>query len=81
MKVLQNFTGKTIQLIELVPEDNKKSYFKIQLSIDKEGKYVSEAKIFNKDGNIMTYAIIKFTPNAVVTDDQFVFNTQYKHQM
>jgi outer membrane lipoprotein-sorting protein len=66
--------GKAIQLIELIPEDNKKSYFKIQLSIDKAGQYVSEAKIFNKDGNIMTYAIVKLTPNATVTDDQFIFN-------
>ena len=66
--------GKAVQLIELTPEDNKKSYFKIQLTIDKAGKYVNEAKVFDKNGNIYTYSIVKFTPNAAVTDDLFSFN-------
>jgi len=66
--------GKAIQLIELTPDDSKKSYFKIQLTIDKAGKYVSEAKVFDKNGNIYTYSIVKFSPNAIVTDDLFSFN-------
>jgi outer membrane lipoprotein-sorting protein len=67
-------SGKAIQLIELTPDDSKKSYFKIQLTIDKAGKYVNEAKVFDKNGNIYTYSIVKFTPNAIVTDDLFSFN-------
>ena len=67
-------SGKAIQLIELTPDDSKKSYFKIQLTIDKAGKYVSEAKVFDKNGNIYTYSIVKFSPNAIVTDDLFSFN-------
>ena len=67
-------SGKAIQLIELTPDDSKKSYFKIQLTIDKAGKYVSEAKVFDKNGNIYTYSIVKFTPNTIVTDDLFSFN-------
>ncbi len=66
--------GKNVQLIELVPEDAKKAYSKIELSIDKAGKYVNEAKVFNKDGNIITYSVVKFTPNTPVTDDLFSFN-------
>ncbi len=66
--------GKAIQLIELTPDDNKKNYIKIQLTIDKVGKYVSEAKVFDKNGNIYTYSIVKFTPNATLTDDLFSFN-------
>ncbi len=66
--------GKAIQLIELTPDDNKKNYIKIQLKIDKVGKYVSEAKVFDKNGNIYTYSIVKFTPNATLTDDLFSFN-------
>jgi hypothetical protein len=75
-KFLANKTiaGKAVQLIELTPDDNKKSYFKIQLTIDKVGKYVNEAKVFDKNGNIYTYSIVKFTPNAAVTDDLFSFN-------
>jgi len=32
------------------------------------------AKVFDKNGNIYTYSIVKFTPNAAVTDDLFSFN-------
>lgn len=70
----KTIAGKAVQLIELTPDDNKKSYFKIQLTIDKAGKYVNEAKVFDKNGNIYTYSIVKFTPNAAVTDDLFSFN-------
>ena len=66
--------GKVQQLIELIPEDNKKSYFKIQLMIDKAAQYVSEAKVFDKSGSIYTYTIQKFMPNALVSDDTFTFN-------
>lgn len=74
----KTLAGKSVQVIELVPEDNKKNYFKIQLSIDKAGKYVTEAKVYDKSGSIYTYSITKFTPDANVTDDMFVFNkTKY----
>lgn len=66
--------GKQIQQIELTPEDPKKNYFKIILNIDKAAKYVSEAKIFEKSGGILTYSILKFTPNAPVTNENFFFN-------
>jgi outer membrane lipoprotein-sorting protein len=66
--------GKVIQVIELTPEDTKKNYFKIVLNIDKTGKFVSEAKIYEKSGGILTYSIVKFTPNIAVTEDVFVFN-------
>lgn len=66
--------GKDVQLIELTPEDSKKNYFKIQLTIDKKEKYVNEAKVFDKSGSIYTYSIVKFSPNAKVTDDMFTFN-------
>ena len=66
--------GKQVQQIELTPEDTKKNYFKIILNIDKTAKYVSEARIFEKNGGILTYSIVKFTPNAAVTNDNFSFN-------
>ena len=65
---------KSFQIIQLVPDDNKKAFFKIELSIDKKNKYVSEAKVFNKDGNIITYSIDKFNPNSKVADELFTFN-------
>lgn len=70
----KTIAGKTVHLIELTPEDVKKNYFKIILSINKADKYVSDAKIFEKSGGVLTYSIVKFTPNVSVTDDNFTFN-------
>jgi len=66
--------GKPVQQIELVPEDARKNYSRILLQIDKTGKFVNEAKIFEKGGNIITYSIVKFSPNASVTEELFTFN-------
>lgn len=69
-----NKAGVVVQQIELTPEDAKKNYFKILLTVDKNGKYVREAKIFEKNGGIITYSIVKFTPNVSLTSDPFTFN-------
>lgn len=66
--------GKVVQQIELIPEDPKKKFFKIMLNIDKTGKYVSEARIYEKSGGILTYTISKFTPNIALATDAFTFN-------
>ena len=66
--------GVATSLIELFPEDAKKNYFKIQIEINKKDKYVQTARVFDKNGNIYTYSIVKFTPNAVTSDDLFTFN-------
>jgi outer membrane lipoprotein-sorting protein len=68
--------GAPVQMIELTPEDSKKAFFKIVLTIDKSGKFVKEAKIFEKSGAITTYSILKFTPNAPLPADQFTFNKE-----
>lgn len=66
--------NETIQQIELYPEDNKKNYFKVLISVSKKDKYLTSAKVFDKNGNIYTYSISKFTPNAVVSDEIFTFD-------
>ena len=68
--------GGTVQQIELTPDDTKKNYFKILLSIDKAGQFVKEAKIYEKSGAILTYSIVKFTPNSAVNDNMFVFDAK-----
>lgn len=66
-------SGKTVHQIELVPEDSKKPYFKIQLNINKTEKYVMSAKVMNKNGTTLNYAVEKFTPDVVVADNIFTF--------
>lgn len=70
----KKLNGHDAQLIELVPDDNKKNYFKIILTINKPGKYVEEARVYDKSGVIYNYSIVKFTPDAKVTADLFQFN-------
>ena len=64
----------TMQQIELVPDDTKKSYFKIQLNINKAEKVISSAKIFDKNGTHFTYSIDVFKANADAPDAAFTFN-------
>ncbi len=63
------------QQIELVPDDSKKSYFKIQLNINKQEKIISSAKVLEKSGNQFTYSIEKFKMNPDAPDALFTFDT------
>jgi outer membrane lipoprotein-sorting protein len=65
---------KTLQQIELVPDDTKKSYFKIQLFIDKKEKVISSAKIYNKNGTNFTYVIEQFKMNVDAPETLFTFD-------
>lgn len=67
--------GKTVEQIELVPDDQKKPYFKIQLNINKTLKYIVSAKILNKNGTTLTYTVDKFNPDVQAPDNLFSFDT------
>jgi outer membrane lipoprotein-sorting protein len=66
--------GKVYQEIDLSPEDIKKSFFKIRLSIDKVKKQIYSALIFDNNGNHYTYIIKSFVPNIPVPDNTFTFD-------
>ena len=74
----KTISGKVYQLIELVPDDAKKSFFKVQLQINKSEKQVTSAKVFQKNGTYLTYSIEKFKPNSVISDSMFTFQKE-KH--
>jgi outer membrane lipoprotein-sorting protein len=66
--------GKIYQEIDLTPEDIKKTFFKVRLSIDKVRKQIYSALLFDKNGNRYTYTIKTFTPNVPVADNAFTFD-------
>lgn len=66
--------GRTLEVIELTPEKKKSQITKLQIGVDKADKSVRNWQITNKDGQITTYVITKFTPNAGVPDSYFVFD-------
>ena len=66
--------GKIYQQIDLTPEDGKKSFFKIRLTIDKLKREIYSALIFDKNGNRYTYTLKTFVPNPPVSAATFSFD-------
>lgn len=72
-KVIAN---KTCQVIDLIPLDKNKSYFKVRLTVDKKAKQLVQSKIFDKNGNRYTYTVKTLTANPTVADAFFTFDTK-----
>lgn len=71
----QNEKGMTYQLVELVPvEPKKKNFFKVKLSINKNDKFITSAKLFDKNGTIQTIAVDKLSPDACDDDAIYSFS-------
>ena len=66
--------GRTLEVIELLPEKKKAQIARLQISVDKNDKSVRNWQITDKDGKLTTYVIDKFTPNTGMADSYFVFD-------
>lgn len=66
--------GKNLVLIELVPEDKDKPFFKIKLVIDKGAMVPQSLHYFGKEGTKYFVEIKEFTPNTKMEDAMFTFN-------
>jgi outer membrane lipoprotein-sorting protein len=69
----ENVAGRVCQIIDLTPEDDKKEFFKVRLTIDKLKKQICSALIFDKNGINFNYSITSFTPNVTVPETTFSF--------
>ena len=68
--------GKTLHNIDLTPIDSKRSFFKVRLQIEKLTKQITNAVIFDKNGNKYTYTIKTFMPNVKVPESTFAFDSK-----
>lgn len=68
--------GKSVDVIEMTPLDKSKPFFKVLLRVDKATHNVVSTEIFEKGGNRYSYEVTSFTPNAPVTDADFVFDSK-----
>ena len=68
--------GKILHNIDLTPLDGKRSFFKVRLQVDKLSKQITNAVIFDKNGNRYTYTIKTFTPNVKVPESTFAFDSK-----
>lgn len=71
----QTEKGMIYQLVELVPVDpKKKNIFKVKLTINKNDKFISTAKVFNKNGSIQTITVDKLTADSLLDDALFSYS-------
>jgi outer membrane lipoprotein carrier protein len=67
----------TIATILLTPT-KVKQFTKVELMVDVNKKIITGGKVYEKNGNVMSYAISGFAANAVVADNVFVWDAK-KH--
>ena len=65
--------GKTIDVIDLYPEELKSPHARITISIEKESMRLHSARVQGKDG-VNTVLAIKKYDHTAVPDDVFIFN-------
>ena len=67
-------SGKTLQEIEMTPNDKTKPFHKVYLTIDKNAKTIYSTKVLEKAGNRYSYTVNSFNGSANIPDTKFVFN-------
>lgn len=70
----ENLNGKTVQVIDLFPEDNTKEMTKIRLYVDKAKSQIAKAQTFNKDGNTYILVLKSMKTDQPFGDDYFRFD-------
>jgi outer membrane lipoprotein-sorting protein len=70
----ENFNGKAVFVIDLVPENKTKEYTKVRLFIDKTKYQILKAISYNKDGNTYTLVLKSIKTNQNLADDFFKFD-------
>lgn len=68
--------GKTIQEIEMTPNDKSKPFHKVYLEIDKTAKTIYSTKVLEKEGNRYSYTVTALNGSADIADTKFAFNKQ-----
>jgi outer membrane lipoprotein carrier protein len=66
--------GKTLQEIEMTPNDKNKPFHKVYLLIDKRGGVIYSTKVLQKDGNRYSYTVNTMNGKANIADSKFSFN-------
>lgn len=71
--------GKSLYLIDLIPESNIKDFTKISISINKATMMINSAIMFDKAGTQFKIKVVKMELNKPVDDTLFMFDTsKYK---
>jgi outer membrane lipoprotein-sorting protein len=69
---------KNCAVVDLMPKDKTKPFFKVRIWIDKSAKYITRMKVFDKNGTLYTYNITTFNSKEKLEDNYFKFDAS-KH--
>ena len=62
-------------VIDLIPDDQDKPFFKVRLWIQKNDNSLFRWKLFDKTGNTYLYSISKFDGSYKAKDEEFIFDS------
>jgi outer membrane lipoprotein-sorting protein len=68
--------GKTVEVVDLFPENRDKPYSRIKLFVAKESGNIAKITQLGKDGNNYIIDIKDLKPNVTCNDSMFVFKTE-----
>ncbi len=66
-----NKNGNNYHIIDLIPEDKERDFFKIKVFVDSKAYYLSEMVVMYKDGTKADYQIKDFKMNLDLKDKMF----------
>lgn len=66
--------GKTVQEIEMTPNDKTKPFHKVYLLIDKASSSIYSTRVLEKSGNRYVYTVSSMNGNANIADTKFMFD-------
>lgn len=64
----------SIDVVDLVPEDREKDYFKIRMEITSAGNELKSFKVFDKSGSRYLYQVLTFTADSSIEDAVFDYD-------
>ncbi|QRR04211.1 outer membrane lipoprotein carrier protein LolA [Dyadobacter sandarakinus] len=68
--------AKTLDVVELTSTNKNSQVDKVQIEVEKATRAISSWKIFQKNGQQVTYKVDQFQPDVKVADSYFAFNTK-----
>lgn len=71
----ETINGNVYNVIDLIPDDQDKPFFKVRLWINKNNSTLFRWKLFDRTGNTYLYSITEFNDTYNARDEEFVFDS------
>ncbi|TDE12810.1 LolA family protein [Dyadobacter psychrotolerans] len=68
--------AQVLETVELTPTNKNSQVSKVQIQVNKADKSINNWKIFQKNGEKVTYKLDQFQPDVAVADNFFTFNAK-----